>query len=542
MGWTNCTGTAHKINKQTGELKIQKIRLGCSGSYNSRLITHSDDWTKADDDVTIKIRKVQVLPKPEEQFQSGISSTLLWAFLIACAILTPILLFTLAVVCYLKRDKRNSRRKSFNKNDISGPEVLTVPDGLETIDTRRNESHKFIQNSQNQVEYANVNSNGQHENNTVDYDGNYGCENADLSGRNDESINVTYDMVNGKNHNNAGVHSGTDNNDDVPLLTPTLKDSAIGSSSQTAGLLQQNSGLLTVQDLKVQDVEIENFDDYPEKAKQIIQNSLQQQDRTSRLLQQVDNFVSDRESSSIAMGTSATSNPPSLVQKSENSPKNIHNMNDIFGSPDEDYIKRDVEESLMNVNTNTLKKFKQQPSQNTKTDNFKQPKLPNSLHVQPLSVSTNNTTNSRHSSNTTHSQHSRNLPSYEEAVMKKQKLKSEQQLRNLANYLQDADHGVSGINSSFVSSTLPRKLDTSFSNSLINNKNNNPNATTNSGIYSSYSTPYRASTLQRTTSANNHPNSPPTLKHANKIQLTSSPSQPLAPSRNKVEASNMDYC
>jgi hypothetical protein len=237
------------------------------------------------------------------------------------------------------------------------------------------------------------------------------------------------------------------------------------------------------------------------------------------LLQQVDNFVSDRESSSIAMGTSATSNPPSLVTHSlqNQSPKN----HDIFGSPDEDmknYIERDVQESLMNVNTGTLRRMK---NDGFKSDGFKQPNLPNSnLHVQPLlSVSTNNT-NSRHSSNTA-SQQSRNLPSYEEAVQKKQahKLKNEQQLRSLANYLQDESAPQSP---SFVSSTLPR-----------NSGNQN---------YSTYSTPNHGySTLQRTTSAQ-QPNSPPTMKHANKVILTSSPSQPLSPTRSKVESHNMDYC
>ena len=104
-----------------------------------------------------------------------------------------------------------------------------------------------------------------------------------------------------------------------------LKDSAIGSSSQTAGAHQNSAhnvtGILTVQDL---DTDLMAAD-YPEKARQIIENSQQTQDRTSRLLQQVDNFVSDRESSSIAMGTSATSNPPSLVTQSHqpNSPRNL---------------------------------------------------------------------------------------------------------------------------------------------------------------------------------------------------------------------------
>ena len=116
------------------------------------------------------------------------------------------LFFILAVICYLRRDKKNRRRKSFTKQDISGPSQLQVPEDLETRGIMRGVGENSINTAAEQIEE-------QHHTRQVE-----------LSARNDESINITCEMLNGKaggGGNAQGNVSGTDNNDDVPLLTPT---------------------------------------------------------------------------------------------------------------------------------------------------------------------------------------------------------------------------------------------------------------------------------------------------------------------------------
>lgn len=241
---------------------------------------------------------------------------------------------------------------------------------------------------------------------------------------------------------------------------------------------------------------------YTEKTVQLLNDSKIRKERADKLLAEVDQILSDRESSSIALGTSATSNPPSingLIHNTANGESKyqlstqkyrLHTQHGTTASNilENQLIENDVKESLLQANSRPSQTNKLKPvsnshnlnpmlhAQSLNLFNLKQREISNHQNSNSNSNQNSNPINFISNFNRTHSNQSslktntistsKAPPSYEEALLAKRKRQLQNNL-NLNNNsifstptvpereILSEENFQPGTSGNYVSSTLP---------------------------------------------------------------------------------------
>ena len=357
---------------------------------------------------------------------------------------------------------RGNSNKNITKADISLPAISTLKTTHDDqhdikIDVRCNQESKQVVPGQNTQSSLNSSSNqpmAQNQNQLLVNHHNTLTRNArtneELCNSNDEQL----PLISASNNRNPDHH---------------VKSSVIASNSLNSG--NEHIDLPIISNTKLNahlnSSANENYSHglYDEKTVQLLQNSKIRSEQADKLMAEVDHFLSDRESSSLALGTSATSNPPSI--NGHQNPyilnqhsKNLHTIevNQQHLTPDSktrhvptasklesELIDKDVRESLLLAAKNSTLKRNVCPNsgltplsglhaQSLNHFNLaqqKQQQMHNSVMVLGAHRSTSQQSSSRNT-NTTNT-NSKLPPSYEEALAAKrrrQELESQLNIQN----------------------------------------------------------------------------------------------------------------
>lgn len=225
----------------------------------------------------------------------------------------------------LNDNNNNNKISNLAKIDISLPNHNTLKTTNPDVNNNNINSLPLQQHHHNLVQQQqNLQDSRRSENEILQV--NSGDENLPLINQNNNNNNSNHILV----ANSMSLNSG---NEPVDIKISQINDpnesnetNVMHSSPYSQNPMQNNSNINNSSNM--------GSPRYTnDKTAQLLQDSRVRKEQADKLIAEVDNFLSDKESSSIALGTSATSNPPSLTGLKVNlltDGQQLNNNNQIF--------------------------------------------------------------------------------------------------------------------------------------------------------------------------------------------------------------------